>query len=745
MKEGTEINIINRLQQRIAILRLTEVIFWSLACACLVTGIANIFAPFALWMAVAGLIAATVAFIIIRRSLNYQPTKKQIARFLDYTFPELENSSDLLLTDIAELNGLQRLQRNRLQTALQGMPNHLKIRHRIPLAIIVCAATLGLFAFDLSHPSVIQGISKSQHNVDGTTRPVPGIKSASITIAPPSYTGLKPYTTTTFPLTVPEGSKIEWQISFTDLVRTACIIVGNTDTITLKNTGHIHVASLNSTRPSFYQISWGKDTLEKTSEFFKLDVRSDASPEINITGINQFTELKYGDRITVSVSAEMSDDYGLTEAYIIATVSKGSGESVKFREEKLSFDRPTLIQGRKVNAGKQLNLKTLGLDPGDELYFYVMAFDNRSPLRNYSRSQTYFIALQDTTQVELSVDAGIGVDLMPEYFRSQRQIIIDTEKLLSQQKSITTKEFKSKSNELAHDQKVLRLRYGQFLGEEFESGMVGEEDHTADADHHHDEEDDGDDVTKKFGHVHDNEQSGEHELPAQHNHAEKDPEEKEDPLERFVHRHDDPEEATFFTQTIRAKLKATLTIMWDAELHLRLGEPRKSLPFQYKALKLLKEIANDSRIYVHRTGFDAPPIKEEKRLTGELDDARTTTDRYSGDVNIFPALHEALAVAEKLIRTPNSAISNSDIAIFNRAAAEAGRAAPENPLKFIPLLSALQKFTAGTADSTNLTHQATKLSAEIRNVLPGRSPAASAQAGTYHSLDSLFIHNLFRP
>src|SRR5690606_14135441 len=198
------------------------------------------------------------------------------------------------------------------------------------------------------------------------------------------------------------------------------------------------------------------------------------------------------------------------------------------------------------------------------------------------------------------------------------------------------------------------------------------------------------------------------------------------------------------TQTIRAKLKATLTIMWDAELHLRLGEPRKSLPFQYKALKLLKEIANDSRIYVHRTGFDAPPIKEEKRLTGELDDARTTTDRYSGDVNIFPALHEALAVAEKLIRTPNSAISNSDIAIFNRAAAEAGRAAPENPLKFIPLLSVLQKFTTGTADSTNLTHQATKLSAEIRNVLPGRSPAASAQAGTYHSLDSLFIHNLFR-
>ncbi len=745
MKAGTDIQIIDRFRQRVAALRFTEVICWSIASACFVVGIVTQFAPFQLWMAFTGIAVAIFAFVIIRRTLNYQPSKRQIASFLDYKFPELENSTDLLLTNESELNELQRLQRRRIAEVLRRVSTGLKIHHRIPLAIVICAATMLLVALDLSPGPATRSIINNLTTDENVTRPVPGIKTASVSIVPPAYTGLKPYSVTTLPLTVPEGSKIEWQIAFSDSVRRAHIVIGNTDTIVLKNAGNSHKASVISTHPTFYQINWGMDSIERMSDYFKLDVRADASPEITVKGLAQFTEFAYGGSLTVPVSADIVDDYGLTEGYIIATVSKGSGESVKFREEKLQFDAPSIIKGRKLTGVRQINLKSLGLDPGDELYFYVMAFDNRSPQRNYSRSQTYFLAIQDTTEIELSVDAGLGVDLMPEYFRSQRQIIIDTEKLLGQQKGLGSKEFKSKSNELAHEQKVLRLRYGQFLGEEFESGMVQEE-HNDDPDHHHEgeESDEEADITKNFGHTHDNEQSGEHHMPEQHDHEEKDPEEAEDPIERFVHRHDDPEEATFFTQSIRAKLKATLTLMWDAELHLRMGEPRKSLPFQYKALKLLKEIANDSRIYVHRTGFDAPPIKEEKRLTGELADAHTTTDIYSGEVDVFPVLHQALEIAERLINSPRSALTASDIEVFQRAAVEAGRATPENPLKYIPLLSALQKFTTGSAENTNSIQQAMKLSAEIRHVLPKRSPAASARTNTPHQLDSLFIHNLFR-
>ena len=35
--------------------------------------------------------------------------------------------------------------------------------------------------------------------------------------------------------------------------------------------------------------------------------------------------------------------------------------------------------------------------------------------------------IKDTTSTQFAVEGTMGVDLMPEYFRSQRQIIIDTE------------------------------------------------------------------------------------------------------------------------------------------------------------------------------------------------------------------------------------------------------------------------------------------------------------------------------
>ena len=51
-----------------------------------------------------------------------------------------------------------------------------------------------------------------------------------------------------------------------------------------------------------------------------------------------------------------------------------------------------------------------------------------------------------------------------------------------------------------------------------------------------------------------------------------------------------------------------------------LGE--KSLPHQYKALKIIQDIKNSARIYVHRIGFDPPPIKEESRLSGDIDEIK---------------------------------------------------------------------------------------------------------------------------
>ena len=63
--------------------------------------------------------------------------------------------------------------------------------------------------------------------------------------------------------------------------------------------------------------------------------------------------------------------------------------------------------------------------------------------------------------------------------------------------------------------------------------------------------------------------------------------------------------------------------MWQAELHLMLSEPQKALPFELQAYKYLKLAKQSERIYVQRLGFEPPPVSEQRRLTGELDDVES--------------------------------------------------------------------------------------------------------------------------
>ena len=58
----------------------------------------------------------------------------------------------------------------------------------------------------------------------------------------------------------------------------------------------------------------------------------------------------------------------------------------------------------------------------------------KEPQPNIARSETYFAVINDTITDQFSVEGTMGVDLMPDYFRSQRQLIIDTEKLIANKK-----------------------------------------------------------------------------------------------------------------------------------------------------------------------------------------------------------------------------------------------------------------------------------------------------------------------
>jgi hypothetical protein len=62
-----------------------------------------------------------------------------------------------------------------------------------------------------------------------------------------------------------------------------------------------------------------------------------APPVIHIKTPKPYTYIDAGEAPRVNISASLNDDYGINDAVIMATVAKGKGEGVKFKEYKLSF------------------------------------------------------------------------------------------------------------------------------------------------------------------------------------------------------------------------------------------------------------------------------------------------------------------------------------------------------------------------------------------------------------------------
>jgi len=366
----------------------------------------------------------------------------------------------------------------------------------------------------------------------------------------------------------------------------------------------------------------------------------------------------------VAISAAVDDDYGITNAFIYATVAKGSGEAVKFKEQKIDFATSFNSGNQHYDLQKLISLPSLNMEPGDGLYFYIQAQDNHN---QQSRTDVYIVSLQDTAQL-LSMDGLLsGVNVKPEYFRSERQIILDSERLLKERDSISKDAFNNRSNELGTDQKLLRLRYGKFLGEESESDIDPKE-----------AQNDPIGDIKNYGNA-------------------------AVILDKYTDKHDNAEDAQFFDPGVKAQLKATLTEMWKAELQLRLYKPDVALPFEYKALRLLKDLQQKSRMYVAKTAYNPTPLKMEKRLSGDLGKIIQPVNHQDikPDNNKFDVLNNAISILEQL-RSGNraSSIDMHTLQLTNQQLSEKASVQPE---LYLPSVSALRRIiSAGKANSNDI-------------------------------------------
>ena len=585
----------------------------------------------------------------------WQVTLKSICSFLNTAYPQLEESSQLAIKPADELNILEQLQLAKVEHALTGLtgtPKQFTKRLKLGAILVAIAAVVSFGAAKTNYHWQSGGFSPDITGKSTTSAPTEKvllqIESVTIKITPPAYTGKALREQDKFTIDVEEGATVSWVITTNFPVKTAWLlfnekekvplIVGNTDKTKWK-------AAKTIIQPGFYQVAIDG----KLSDLYQVQVIKDGAPIIRIKTPKQYTHIDAGEKPQVNLTANIQDDYGIADALIFATVAKGSGEGVKFKEYKLNFNALFGAHNRSYDVQKLIDLPALNMEPGDELYFYIQAQDNH---QQKSRTDVYIVSIQDTAQL-LSMDGLVtGTNLKPEFFRSERQIIIDTQQLLKEKDSLSTDVFDKRCNDLGIDQKLLRLRYGKFLGEEDESGKEG-----------------NDELAKveNFSNA-------------------------QMFMDAYTDKHDNAEDASFLEPEVKAQLKATLTEMWKAELQLRLFKPADALPFEYKALRLLKDLQQKSRAYVAKTSYNPPPLKLEKRLSGDLtkigqpikkQEIKSVEDRYA-------ALKKTVTILEQL--KYGHAINSADRTMLQLAGQLLSDHAAAEPSIYLPAIAAIHRL-----------------------------------------------------
>jgi hypothetical protein len=585
-----------------------------------------------------GLVAGLVLGIaLVRRRRRVDALS--IARHLNRVVPDLEESADLLLIPEAGLTPLERLQRTRVEQTLvrlvelPSLPQRaLRLAGAYAITALLLAA--GLLQGRPSTPEIPEGAATAAP----TYRP-PRVTDVLVSVRPPAYTRRAARRHTTWDLDAEQGARVTWRLRTNRPVADVYLVTVTDDTIRAAARGPAEYEATYVTQNTvLYQAVLRDGDGVATSDFHRLGVVPDAPPTLTVVRPEPRTEIAFGAPLRIPLEVLAADDYGVADARIVATVTTGSGEGVKFRERILEFEaRAPREREHGWLLRTVLDLGRLGMRPGDDLYFYVAAHDTRTPQANETRSETYFISLMDTAHVLVADWSGLGVPGAPEYLRSQRQIIIDTERLLGEEARLATSEFRDRSNNIGIDQHLLRERYGEIAGEEVvEAGL-------------------------------------------------------EPTIE---HEHDIEENATLLTQSVKDKLQAALAQMWEAELRLRTGDPRAALPFEYRALELLKQAQETARAYVQRVGFEPPPLEPDRdRLTGTLttigNPSRTRTVTAEPTL---PGLRAGLDIVQRLRAGGPS--REGDGAALEQAGRETGRLAMTQPGRHLETLRDLRTLIA---------------------------------------------------
>ncbi|TKA18277.1 hypothetical protein [Xanthomonas euvesicatoria] len=584
-----------------------------------------------------GLLALGGVALLAARRLDQAWLIRRLDRDAD-----LEDSSDLLFAPIAQLGPLQTLQRQRLEQRLRSTSRDLRPawpwRRAWPWSVLGALACGALLLWP--QPATQRTPPTDRVAAARASSGAPTLRQAQLRSSPPAYTGLPAARLPGLDAKVPAGTRLDWQLQVSPAPRSVALRLTDGRTVALAREGSSETWQGHwvAERATLYRILI--DGAPADRQLHRLDVLPDRPPQVRVLAPEQSLVLWSPANRSWTLRFEASDDYAVAaSAELRLTLAQGSGENITFSTQRrtLTGSGPARQRGFAATVQPQ----ALGMAAGDDLIAQLIVHDTRQPGPQEGRSASVILRWPPPEQ---TMAAGLEASVkqtLPAYFRSQRQIIIDAQALLKEKPRLDAASFLKRSDAIGVDQRLLRLRYGQFLGEESEGAPQGpptadapptsdapaDDLPTADAPsapaaasdthaaHDHDDHDHDHDAHASepgAAALDDHDHGGSNGRPERSSFGQ-----AENVLAEFGHTHDHAEAATLLDPQTRALLRAALDQMWQSEGELRQGHPERALPYANKALGFIKQVQQAERIYLARVGTQLPPIDPSRRLSGD--------------------------------------------------------------------------------------------------------------------------------
>ncbi|MEG0193659.1 MAG: hypothetical protein RR698_10875, partial [Stenotrophomonas sp.] len=414
------------------------------------------------------LLVALLAGVALATWRSRQLDRRWLVRQLDRHAP-LQDSADLLFAPDDALNPLQHRQRAHVHATLQTQTPDLRTAWPRRALLAAWLGALVVIALALGWPRTSGGTARPSPVTAPLATPAqpPRLQSSRLAINTPAYTGQPARVQSTLDAKVAQGSALQWSLRFSAQPREAVLQFHDGRRVALRREGDSWTGTWTADRPALYRVV----TVPALAgpRLYRLDVLPDQPPRVRVLAPDRTLVLGMPGQRQWALQFEATDDHGVAaDAQLKITLAQGSGENITFREHTLTLagsGTPTLRR-----FARTLDLAALGAESGNDVIAQLQVRDNRAPAPQTAQSTSVILRLPSVEQVQGAELEGMVKKTLPAYFRSQRQIIIDAEALIKLRRQLPAEEFIKRADAIGVDQRILRLRYGQFLGEESEGG-----------------------------------------------------------------------------------------------------------------------------------------------------------------------------------------------------------------------------------------------------------------------------------